>query len=380
MKPITFNREQLYKEVWETPVSKLSESYGISFSQLKKVCKELNIPTPDAGYWTKVRMGKSVKIRPLPNSENEDYSIIPGSDKQIKLHEKLPEGYKPITVSNQLRSLHPLVERTYDYLNSRGKGRNDRLRSHGTKILDVSVTQKHLKRALRILDAVMKEFERQGYEVHTTSYNELSKSYVKIDKEEVYFHLHEKGKRVKKENSKYSWDSYDHINTGELILGLSDSLYWSRTRAIADGKTTRLENKLDRFFISVFDLAEKEKDKKIEHENFQKEAELKRKRLAEIEEKKRLIKEKREQRFQEELNRRVSLENESKAFSVSNDIYRFIEAVDREIRKHTLNDIQKSRHKEWKTWATEHADRLNLVKQKIDEILKSSQNNRVIEI
>ena len=374
MKPITFNRKQLYKEVWETPVSKLSESYGISFSQIKKVCDELNIPTPDAGYWTKVRMGKSVSIKPLPNFGKEAYSIIPGSDKQIELHEKLPEGYKTISVSSQLRSLHPLVERTYDYLNSRGKGRNDRLRSHGTKILDVSVTQKHLKRALRILDAVVKEFERQGYEVHTTSYNELSKSYVKIDKEEVYFHLHEKGKRVKKENSKYSWDSYDHINTGELILGLSDSMYWSRTRSIADGKTARIEDKLDKFFITVFDLAEKEKDKRIEYENFQKEAELKRKRLADIEEKKRLIKENRERKFQEELNRRVSLENDSKAFSVSNDIYQLIEAVNIEIGKHTLNDIQKNQLNEWKTWAKEHADRLNPVKKRVENILKTTSS------
>jgi hypothetical protein len=251
------------------------------------------------------------------------------------------------------------------------QGRNDRLRSHGSNILDVSVTSKHLKRALRILDAVVKEFERQGYEVHTTSYNELSKSYVKIDKEEVYFHLHEKGKRVKKENSKYSWDSYDHINTGELILSLSDSMYWSRTRSIADGKTARIEDKLDKFFITVFDLAEKEKDKRIEYENFQKEAELKRKRLADIEEKKRLIKENRERKFQEELNRRVSLENDSKAFTVSTEINQYIEAVDREIRKHTLNDIQKSRHKEWKAWATEHADRLNPVKQTINQILSN---------
>lgn len=78
---------------------------------LKKVCNELNIPTPDSGYWTKIRMGKSVKIKPLPNSEKEPFSLIPGSDKQIELHEKLPEGYKPITVSTQLRSLHPLVEK-----------------------------------------------------------------------------------------------------------------------------------------------------------------------------------------------------------------------------------------------------------------------------
>jgi len=372
MKPITFNREQLYKEVWETPVSKLSESYGISFSQLKKVCNELNIPTPDSGYWTKVRMGKSVKIKPLPNSEKDSCSIISGSDKQIKLHEKLPKGYRPITVSSQLRSLHPLVERTSDYLNDRGKSRNSRLRSRGSNILDVSVTPKHLKRALKILDAVVKEFERQGYKVHTTSYNGLSKSYVIIENEEIYFHLHEKGQRVKRENNKSRWDSYDHVNTGELILGLSDSMYWSRTRAIADGKTTKLEDKLDRFFISVFDLAEKEKAKSLEYENFQKEAELKRKKLAEIEEKKRQIKENRERKFQEELNRRTSLENDSKAYTISNDIYQLIEAVNIKIKKHTLNDIQRNRLNEWKTWATGHADRLNPVENVIEEILKTN--------
>jgi hypothetical protein len=371
MKTITFQREQLYKEVWETPVSKLSEFYGISFSQLKRVCNELNIPTPDSGYWTKVRMGKSVKIKPLPNSEKETFSLIPGSDKQIELHEKLPEGYKTISVSTQLRSLHPLVERTYDYLNDRGKGRNDRLRSHGTNILDVSVTPKHLKRAMRILDAIVKEFERQGYKVQTTSYNQLSKSYVVIDEEEVYFHLHEKGKRVKKENSKYSWDSYDYLNTGELILGLSDSKYWSRTRAITDGKTANLEAKLDKFFISAFDLVEKEKAQKLEYEKIRMEAEKKRKKAAEIAEKKRQIKENRERRFQKELNRRQSLENDSKAFSVSNEIYQFIEAVDREIRKHKLNDIQKSRLKEWKAWATEHAERTNPVEQTIYKILSN---------
>ena len=36
MKTITFHREQLYKEVWETTWRKMMDSYGNSFSQLKK--------------------------------------------------------------------------------------------------------------------------------------------------------------------------------------------------------------------------------------------------------------------------------------------------------------------------------------------------------
>lgn len=54
--------------------------------------------------------------------------------------------------------------------------------------------------------------------------------------------------------------------------------------------------------------------------------------------------------------------------------YQFIEALDREIRQHTLNDIQKSRYKEWKAWATEHAVRLNPVSKLIQEIMKPIYN------
>jgi len=37
----TWNREQLYAEVWEQPLSKLGPKYGISAVALGKVCDKL---------------------------------------------------------------------------------------------------------------------------------------------------------------------------------------------------------------------------------------------------------------------------------------------------------------------------------------------------
>jgi hypothetical protein len=66
----TWDREQLYFEIWETPLIKLALKYGISAVALGKVCRRLQIPLPGRGYWTKKEFGKSVDRIPLPNAKN----------------------------------------------------------------------------------------------------------------------------------------------------------------------------------------------------------------------------------------------------------------------------------------------------------------------
>jgi len=38
------NREQLYKEVWNTPLIKLAPQYNISTEELKKLCDTFLVP------------------------------------------------------------------------------------------------------------------------------------------------------------------------------------------------------------------------------------------------------------------------------------------------------------------------------------------------
>ena len=57
MRPITVDRETLYKEVWEEPTSSLAKRYSISNVGLAKVCRKLQDPVPPRGYWARIRNG-----------------------------------------------------------------------------------------------------------------------------------------------------------------------------------------------------------------------------------------------------------------------------------------------------------------------------------
>jgi len=53
-KPAIVTREELYRQVWETPMSRLAERCGLSGSGLKKICGRLHVPCPPRGCWTKL--------------------------------------------------------------------------------------------------------------------------------------------------------------------------------------------------------------------------------------------------------------------------------------------------------------------------------------
>jgi hypothetical protein len=63
---IAWNRVELYNEVWNQPLVRLSRKYGISDVRLGKVCRKLKIPNPARGYWAKRAVGQTVEQVPLP--------------------------------------------------------------------------------------------------------------------------------------------------------------------------------------------------------------------------------------------------------------------------------------------------------------------------
>lgn len=62
-------RSELYKMVWEKPVSKLSAELGISDVGLAKACRRQAIPVPPRGYWAKLQAGKRPPKIALPAPE-----------------------------------------------------------------------------------------------------------------------------------------------------------------------------------------------------------------------------------------------------------------------------------------------------------------------
>lgn len=68
-KPVTVTREELYRQVWETPMNRLAVQYGISGNGLAKICDRLKVPYPPRGYWAKKEAGKPVVTFQLPPAE-----------------------------------------------------------------------------------------------------------------------------------------------------------------------------------------------------------------------------------------------------------------------------------------------------------------------
>jgi len=71
---ISWNRLDLYNEVWSQPLVKLSQKYGVSDVRLGKVCRKLKIPHPGRGYWAKRAVGIAVEQLPLP--EFKDAPVV----------------------------------------------------------------------------------------------------------------------------------------------------------------------------------------------------------------------------------------------------------------------------------------------------------------
>ena len=52
-----YDREELYQKVWEKPMLKVAEEYGVSSVALGKTCRKLCVPVPGRGHWAKLAHG-----------------------------------------------------------------------------------------------------------------------------------------------------------------------------------------------------------------------------------------------------------------------------------------------------------------------------------
>jgi hypothetical protein len=65
--PLQYDRDEQYKKVWERPMIKVAEEYGVSSSALGKAFRKLLVPMPGRGHWAMLAHGHSgVRKPPLP--------------------------------------------------------------------------------------------------------------------------------------------------------------------------------------------------------------------------------------------------------------------------------------------------------------------------
>jgi len=71
METIELTRKELYDLVWQESLTALSKKYALTYDGLRKICKNNNIPTPQNGYWSKLKFNKPVVIEKLPAISEE---------------------------------------------------------------------------------------------------------------------------------------------------------------------------------------------------------------------------------------------------------------------------------------------------------------------
>jgi hypothetical protein len=71
----SIKRSELYARVWSTPMNRLALELGVSATRLADDCRRNAVPTPRAGYWSKLAHGAAATAAALPEGENVEIAL-----------------------------------------------------------------------------------------------------------------------------------------------------------------------------------------------------------------------------------------------------------------------------------------------------------------
>jgi len=283
----TVTREQLYEQVWTTPLLRLAVQYGVSNVALGKTCRRLNIPTPGRGYWARLAAGEKLKRPPLPKAKGNEGWIRMVRDPEAKTTE--PREKPPtIEVASSLATAHELVSRIATLLVKARVNEHEQLVVGGGVLTVTGATH---KRALLLLDALFKELQKRGHRLELRGAEggqvvlEVSVGEERVrlsmseclDRRDHVLTPTEQARVAKGDN--YRIPKYDYVPGGRLRIDVHDERL--ARGSWADTAKQRLERKLGHVVVSVEAVAEERKRRRAEEEQKRLEEELRRQREAE---------------------------------------------------------------------------------------------------
>lgn len=340
-----YDRETLYKEVWEKPVTEVAKRYKVSDVAIHKVCKALDIPTPPAGYWAKLRAGKPVSVIPLPPSDkpSRKTGIQTGSAYQATREKEslafLNEEDRSVifAVASQIllpdegARMHPKIIAHRKVVAEWKKHKNsdnrvwNRRNAESVPFLADSISDESLPRACRIIDALIKAMEPLGCSLTDTLSFVVNGEIVPLafseSKDEVK-HIPTKEENLQllkyeEERKRYSWASkpqirkYDHVFNGKLTLSVNGQ------KSFRDCKSYVLEDRLGDIMIEIYEAAEeirKAREAREEAERKRQEEERRREELR--------------KRYNVEVDRTLALTNLAEDYDTACKIRRYIAVVE----------------------------------------------------
>lgn len=221
------SREELFQMVWETPMSRLAEEFGISGNGLAKICDRMDVPYPPRGYWAKKHAGKPVVILKLPPRKadvpelTEIYPTPPkpavspeGEQSSVAIAQKI-EG---ISVPDNLEDLHPrikawMAEHKTSQKEREQEAKRNRHDSWYARRLLSDLTERDLYR-FRVTSALFKAIEKAGGKIEQSPIS--GRVTFQIGGHEVACVVVEKMlKSLKQYDETRTWTAYpDHHQSG----------------------------------------------------------------------------------------------------------------------------------------------------------------------
>jgi hypothetical protein len=367
-----FSRKELYEQVWSVSMVKLSEQYGLSDVGLAKICKKHNIPRPPRGYWARKAAGYNVKQIPLPLGEDLTIEITTNpysnvSKRKSAISELIPaqgSEEKRIVVPDRLSSPHPLTKQSSEILGAQQANEVGLLEPPEKDCLDITVSKDSLRRALRIMDTILKALEKQEYEVSLV--NGFTQTI--IADVPVRFGISEKliTRKVRPEEHyldgsyKFGYNRFvdERKPSGDLRLRIHDAdRYWAQgcQKNWNDTKRQKLETRIREFIEGLANVAVAriEYDKQQEEEERQR---LERQKLLEQERQRRA---ELRRRYLEEQERVSNLISNAENWKTSQILREYIGEIEKHATGHELPFSSDKPLEEWLQWARDQAARLD---------------------
>ncbi|NMM06965.1 hypothetical protein [Polaromonas sp.] len=253
------NREDLYKRVWETPLTKLAKEFNISDVGLAKACRRSKIPTPPVGYWAKVAHGKSVPKPPLPSASDTSLVLEPERHRQENSSLALTAEEFPglqVEVLQDLDGLAPFTAATYAHLSKGNADSAGFLVCGSSSLFSCANSAGSIERTAYILNAIERALPLVGARLVRDAENKRLS--VDVDGEKITFSIAEKYSRTEHviKHAQYAWmnqRTYEYHFKGELKLTIDGS--YAGQKGWSDGARARLEEKLGNFVVGLVGAA-----------------------------------------------------------------------------------------------------------------------------
>ena len=312
------------------------------------------------GYWQRLKSGKRVHQDRLPEWSHpwlrepvEFQSMVRTAEEERKDNEtsKLIESERDpanqIVVVDSLAEVHPLVAKTRDVLTTAKSSDRGILQTGKQTCLDLQVSLDSLKRALVVMDALIKALERRGFTVSVVEGE--AKTRVTVLGETIDIGVEERVDRKdrRKDAKTYTYPWYEFVPSGVLSLRIRQPSWITRT-TWSDGKKQRIERVLNQCVVAITEASLEVREHRLECEASERRLKEEERKAAE-----------RERQRRREERRLRALFVETLCWSQSQQMRSYIEAVKETATRMHGAVPEGGTIDKWITWATRRANRLD---------------------